>query len=163
MSSEAFARAENSSDLGMKSGVVHDIDRVIAIAGGDTLGGLLFRVRDAGQPQWSRRVVLILARRMMGRHHLGRAIAEAAAAVALEEFVFPHCRVCGGARELMGANLKVTCDACGGSGRQRYSDAHRRARIGTYGRLIDLGIADAHKDMNNAVSGLLARAHGRLG
>ena len=162
MSHESFARAENSNDLGFEAGVVHDIDRVVALAGGSELGGLLFRVREAGQPQWSRRVVLILAREMVHRFRLGRGLAEKTAALALEEFVFPHCRVCGGARELVGETLRVTCHACEGTGKQRYSNAYRKDRIGCYGRNFELAIAGAHLAMSNAVGAFLARAGGRM-
>ena len=163
MSNESFARAENSNDLGFEAGVVHDIDRVVALAGGNELGGLLFRIREAGQPQWTRRVVLILASRIVHRHRIGRQLAERTAAVALEEFVFPHCRVCGGARELVGEKLRVICHACQGSGRHRYGDGYRKARIGAYGRNFDLAIAGAHFAMANALAGFLARAAGRMG
>ena len=163
MSGEAFARAENSSDLGFEEDVVHDVDRLTALAGGSTLGGYLFRVREAGQPAWSRRVVLILAARMVRKHRIGRSIANAAAACCLEEFVFPHCRTCGGAREIVGTHLRVECDQCGGSGKQRYGNGYRRAKIGTYGRAIDLAMAEAHVQMTNALGAFLGRASGRLG
>ncbi len=163
MSGEAFARAENSSDLEMEPESVRDVDRVIALAGGNVLGGLLFRVREGGQPQWSRRVVLIVARRMIRRYRLGRQIAERAAACALEEFVFPYCRVCGGAREIVGGNLRVECHACQGSGKQRYSDGYRKRRIGCYGRVIDRAMAEAHHEMTNALGAFLGRASGRMG
>lgn len=162
MGGESFAKAENSSNLKFEAGVIHDIDRVVALSGGDLLGGLLFRVRDAGQPQWSRRVVLMLARRMVRHYHLSRGVSERAAACALEEFVFPYCRVCGGAQEIMGANLKVVCSACGGSGRQRYTDAYRRGRVGCYGRVVDQAMAGAHRQMGDALGAFLAHANRRM-
>lgn len=162
MSKESLARATNSTNMEMEPGVVHDADRVAAMAGGNTLGGLLLRFRESAQPQWARRISLILARRVLHKYRLGHEIALRTAVCALEEFHSPHCITCGGAKELVGANLRVVCDACGGTGKQRYTNGSRRARIGTYGARIDLAMADAHRDMANALAAYLHHANGKL-
>ena len=162
MSKESLARATNSTDLTVEEGVVHDADRLAAMALGDALGGLLLRFRESDQPQWGRRIALILARCIADRQHIGRDIALRTAVAALEEFRNPHCVVCNGARELVGANLRVVCDSCGGSGKQRHTDATRRERIGTYGSRIDAGMAQAHADMASALGAYLSNANARL-
>ena len=163
MSKEALAQATNSSDLEFEQGVVRDIDKVVAMAGGNTLGGLVFRVRECGQPEFGRQAVLILAHRIVRKFSLGRAVAERTAACALAEFVNPHCGVCNGAREVMLGQVKVTCPACEGSGKQRHSNNTRRAVIGTYGSRIDAAVAECHKDLANALTAFLARTGYRLG
>ena len=162
MSKETLAKATNSSNMEMEPGVVHDVDRIAAMAGGDILGGLLLRFREGEQPQWGRRIALILARRMILRQHLTRSIAERVACAVLEEFRSPHCTTCHGAREMIVGRLKITCHACEGSGKQHYTDASRRAKIGTYGRRIDEAMDEAHKDMARALGDYLGHAAGRL-
>lgn len=162
MSKETLAKATNSSNMEMEPNVTHDADRVAAMAGGNVLGGLLLRFREGEQPQWAKRIVLILARRMVLRQHLTRSIAERTACAALEEFRSPYCTSCRGARETMIGRLKLTCPACEGSGRQHHTDASRRARIGTYGRRIAEAMDEAHKDMSSALGAYLGHAAGRL-
>ena len=162
MSKETLARAANSTDLGMEADVVHDVDRLMAMACGDTLGSLLLRFRESGQSQWGHRIVLILARRLKDQQHLGRDIAVKVAAAALEEFAQDHCSECHGARQLVLDKLTVVCSACDGSGKERWSNAARRERIGAYGARIDAGMESCHRWMGNAVGALLAHASARL-
>lgn len=162
MSRESFARANNSVNLEMESGVTHDVDRLTAMAGGNTLGGLLLRFRESEQPQWAKRIVLILAKRVAAAQNLTRSIAIRVAVCALEEFRSPWCGVCNGAREVLFDKIKITCGSCAGSGLQRRTNAARRARIGTYGARIDAGMAACHKDMANALAAFISRAAWRL-
>ncbi len=162
MSSETLARAANSVDLAFEPNVVHDVDRVAAMAGGNALGGLLFRFAEAQQPRWGYQIALILANRAMKRHAIGRELAQKIGAAALLEFASPHCVTCNGARELVLDELKVICEACGGSGKQRYSNTSRRALVGTYGKRIDDAFADCHNDMANALGAFVGHANGRL-
>jgi hypothetical protein len=162
MSKESLARAANSSDMTVEPGVVHDADRLAAMAGGNVLGGLLLRFRESEQPQWARRIVLILAHRIVRKHRLGRELAERTATMALTEFRQPHCTECGGAKEMILGNLKVTCGACEGTGKQRYTNTTRRARIGTYGTRIDAAMADCHREMADALGAFLLHASWRL-
>lgn len=162
MSKESLARAANSNNLEMASGVVHDVDRLTAMATGDVLGGLLLRFRESDQPQWAKRISLILAKRIGDKHRLTRGISLRTAVAALEEFRSPNCSVCLGARVRMFDQLKVICSGCEGSGQQRFDNASRRARIGTYGRLIDSAMSDCHRWMTDSVSAFLGHAAGRL-
>jgi hypothetical protein len=160
-----MARANNTSDLGMDvaANVVHDADRLAAMAGGNTLGGLLLRFRESEQPQWARRIVLIEAARIVDRYKIGRGIACKVATQALIEFYSPHCPACGGARELVIDQVKVACDTCGGVGKRRWKDAERREVIGTYGRRIDDAMTQALRDYEGALSGYLGHAAAKLG
>lgn len=162
MSKEALARAAQSTNLEMESGVVHDADRLAAMASGDTLGGLLLRYRDSDQPQWARRIVLLLSHRITDKYPMPRATAIKVAVAALEEFKDPHCATCNGARSVLVGQLKVVCHACNGSGTRRYTNASRRERIGTYGRLIELAMADVHRHMATSLSAFMSHAAGRL-
>ena len=162
MSRESLARATNSTNLELESGVVHDADRLAAAAGGDTLGGLLLRVTDSAQPRWLKQIMLILARRVMDKHDLPRPVSHRIAMTALDEFRDPHCGTCKGARVMIIDQLKIVCAACEGSGKERFTNGSRRARIGTYGRRIDEAVSDCHRWMQDALSAYLSAAAARL-
>ena len=162
MSKESLARATNSTDLTVESGAVHDADRLAAMATGDALGGLLLRFRESDQLQWGRRIALVLANRIIRKFRLEREIATRTAIAALEEYWQPHCIACGGAGALMLEQLRVVCEPCHGSGKQRYTDGTRRARIGTYGTRIGDAMAFAHQEMANGLGAYLGHAAGRL-
>lgn len=162
MSKETLAKAANSTDLGMVEGVVKDIDRVAAMAGGDELGGLLLRYRESDQPQWARRIVQLVGRRVADKHRVTPNEATRIAIAALREFHSPHCVACHGARVMVLDNLKIECESCHGSGKERFTDASRAEVIGKYNSLIDAAVATAHKVMANAAGALLAHAAGRL-
>ena len=162
MSSKSLARAANSSDLEIEPGVVHDVDRVAAMAGGNTLGGYLFRYGVAQQPQWGKRIVLILSSRLVHARLVARPVAERVAACALMEFAHPHCRACGGGRELTIDKVKVTCPTCGGSGLHRHTDAERRAVLGVYGSRVAVAMSRCLSYLSDALGAFLGRAAGRL-
>jgi DnaJ-class molecular chaperone len=146
----------------VESGVVHDADHLAAGASGNALGGLLLRFRESEQPQWAHRIAHMLAAKVADKYKLSRDLALRSAVCAMEEFRYPHCTVCNGARELVGPNLRVTCEACGGTGKQRHTDASRRVRIGTYGTRIDAAVADCHSVMSNALAAYLTHAKWRM-
>lgn len=162
---ENLTRAVATSDMGMEAGVVHDADRIAAMGLGakGELGSLVFRFARAEQPQWGRRIVLVLANRVIRRHEIGRDMATRIAACALSEFSRPHCHVCRGARELMVGEVKVTCSACGGTGLERYHDADREAFIGAYGKRIDDAMASCHRWLGDALAGFLGHVAGKMG
>jgi len=162
MSTEPLTRAVNSSDLEEKEYVV-DLDRVAAMSAGNRLGSLLFRFGPGVQPAWGRPIVLILARRISRRHRMGDGIAQRIAACALLEFAHPACTVCKGTRELLGAQLKVTCHVCEGTGLRRYSNGSRRAQIGSYGALIDRVMAECHESMGRSLGSFLSATSRKLG
>jgi hypothetical protein len=146
----------------MEPGVVRDADRLAAMAGGNTLGGLLLRFRESEQPQWARRIALILISKIVNKYRLGRSLATRVAVAALEEFRNPHCVACNGARVMLLEKVKITCGACDGTGKQRFDDASRRARIGAYGPRIDAAMTSAHEWMSGALATCMSRASGRL-
>lgn len=158
MSKESLARATNSQNLELEPGVVHDADRLAAAATGDTLGGLLLRIRESDQPRWIKQIVLILGRRVRNKHQLGASISNRVALTSLDEFRNPHCVACHGARVLILDQLKIECQVCVGSGRQRFDNASRRARIGTYGARIDKAMSDCHRWMQDALAAYLGHA-----
>lgn len=163
MSKETLARANNSTDLGMVEGVVKDIDRVAAMAGGDELGGLLLRYRESEQEQWARRIVQLLGRRVADKHRLTPNMATRVAIAALREFRSPHCTECNGARQMVIDKLTIICQVCDGSGKARFTNASRTEVLGSYSSLLDSAMATAHTTMANAVGALLGHAAGRLG
>lgn len=163
MGTEPLAKAASSKNLETEPGVVRDVERVAAMAGGPALGGLLFRMGPGAQPQWARRVVLILSAKILRQQHMGRDIAERTAACALWEFTRPYCETCNGARELLGPLLRVICPSCNGTGLQRFSNGARRRAIGAYGYRIDLAMAQCHREMSSALGEFLANTRDRLG
>ena len=164
MSKESLARATNSQNMEMESGVTHDADRVAAMAGGNTLGGLLLRYRESAQPRWGHRIVLILGARIVDKYAIGRAISNRVALAALQEWHDPHCTTCRGAREFIDEELKlrVVCKSCHGSGKQLFSDTTRRMQVGTYGKRIAAAFYDAHGWMSNALASYMSNANARL-
>lgn len=159
---ESLARAVNSSDLEMEE-YVTDVDRVAAMSAGSHLGSYLLRVRDGGQVEFAHRAMLILAKRVIKRHHIARTMAEAIAAQALIEWVRPHCRACGGARELMIDSKPTPCPTCGGSGVHRHSDSERRAIIGAWGGRVEIGFNYAAAEITAAAADMATGAKVRLG
>lgn len=163
MANESLARAANSADLEMEPEIVRDADRVAAMASGNTLGSLLFRVGMGGQLQWGPRIINTLRVRACFKYpELGAQLGYRVAATALLEFVAPQCLVCCGARELVGASLRVTCHACEGTGKQRWSNNARRARIGAYNKLVDRAMATCHEEMSIALGRFLRATQDRL-
>jgi len=162
MATESLTRAVNSTDLEQEEYTV-DVDRVGAMAAGNRLGSLLFRFGPGVQPAWGRAIVLILSHRVARKHRLGRGVSQRLAACALLEFTQPQCTTCNGARELLGPNLRVICPACEGTGRQRFSNGARRARIGTYGHLIEGAMAECHDEMSDALGSFLSATRRSLG
>lgn len=162
MSKEALARAANSDNLEMEAGVIHDADRLAAMAGGNTLGGYLLRFREGEQGQWAQRIALILVARVVRTYKLGRALATRLVVLAMAEFSQPQCVTCGGARELMFDQVVITCEDCHGSGLQQRDDDARRSFIGAYSKRIDDAMAACHRWMTDALTAYMRRAEGRL-
>lgn len=161
MNSQAIARAQNSSNLDSDTSDFchHDTDTLIAVGGqASRLASLLLRARNAGQDQWGREIVLLLAHRIK-RHKLSRGIAERVAFAALMEWLQPHCRCCNGAREIQQDKLLVICHSCGGVGVHRYTDTERAGMCGVaFAGRIKL----AHEEIGSEISTEVANALHRV-
>lgn len=159
---ECLSRAVNSKNLEMEA-YETDVDRVAAMAAGSHLGSYLLRVRDGGQVEFAHRAMLILARKVIKRHHVARTMAEAISTQALIEWVRPWCRACGGARELMIDSKPTPCPTCGGSGVHRHSDAERRSAIGAWGGRVEDGFNYVSREITSAAADMATGARVRLG
>ena len=110
------------------------IDRVGALAHAGKLSRLLMHWKYAGQDVRNAVLeeLLIKARRRFG---IGPGAVDHPVLVktckqAMREYHSPQCASCGGARELVVANLRITCSDCSGVGVRRYSDQVRAEAIG---------------------------------
>lgn len=158
---ESLARAVNSSDMGMEI-YTTDVDLVAAMSAGTHLGSYLLRVRDAGQTEFSHKAMLLLAHKIIKRFRLSRKIAENVAAQALIEWLRPHCRCCGGTKQIIVDKI-IPCHQCGGSGVHRFTDTERRVKIGAGGRSVSDGLDYAQRIITQAACGMAVRARARLG
>lgn len=104
------------------------IARVGAFCFADRLGTLLWRCKYANDHKAFKPAVLLLARELPMRMTLG--FRKKLSEQALREWLFPICRRCFGAKEIMGGNLKVTCPACNGLGLYRWEDLERGKALG---------------------------------
>lgn len=106
------------------------VDRVAASGRAPALGVQLWKARymlEAKAYQDARRGLIRL---FLERHPAEKpSIAEKCVDEALSEFLGPACSSCSGARELVTENLRVVCEACGGSGLRRYTDWERASRM----------------------------------
>lgn len=160
---EILARAVNASSLEWEETHETQVDRVAAMAGGSHLGSYLLRIREGAQPEWAHRAMLILARRLIKRHHISRSIAEKIAAQALVEWAYPHCPDCGGAREVMGEHIRILCPSCKGTGVRRWTDSERRGYIGAWGVRVEQGLSFVMAEITSATGGMVNVARTRLG
>jgi predicted RNA-binding Zn-ribbon protein involved in translation (DUF1610 family) len=159
---EALARAVNSSDLEVEV-YVTDVDRVAALSAASELGSLLLRLREGGQTEFAHRAMLLLSKRVHDKYRLARTISNSVATQAIMEWAYPHCRSCGGAREIMNDKIKITCPTCGGIGVRRYSDGERRQAIGAWGGRIELALYHALAEITHESTGGVGKARDRMG
>lgn len=159
---EILARAVNASSLEWDDTHETQVDRVAAMAGGSHLGSYLLRIREGAQPEWAHRAMLILAHRVIKRHHLSRSIAEKIAAQALVEWTYPHCPDCGGAREVMGEKIRILCPSCKGTGVRRWTDTERKEYIGAWGGRVEQGLSFVLAEITSATGGIVYAARVRL-
>jgi hypothetical protein len=89
-------------------------------------------------------------------------IAEKCVSEALHEFLGPFCISCGGARELVVEELRVTCESCQGSGLRSYTNVDRAhamqlslARIKSLNHKLGWLMAELH-DLDRAVNSVIA-------
>lgn len=160
---ESLARAVNAGSLEWDELQVAEVDRVAALSAGSHLGSYLLRIREGAQPEWLHRAMLIISKRLHDKYRLARSVADAVATQSLIEWVRPHCRKCGGARELMGESIKIICPSCRGAGVHRWTDTERKAKIGAWGARIEQGLAFAQAEITREVGGTVGAARDRLG
>lgn len=139
------------------------VDRVAAMSAGTHLGSYLIRVREGAQTEFAHRAMLIIAKRIIKRYRLNRGIAEAVATQSIMEWVGPHCRCCGGTRERMMEDVKVSCHVCNGSGVHRFSDSERKKSIGAWGGRIEDGLNFALAEITTAAAQMANGARVKLG
>lgn len=139
---ESLAKSVNAKNLEWDD-YEKQIDRVAAMSSGTELGSMLLRTREGGQREFAHRVMLIIASRLIKRFRLNRDIAEKVSTQAIIEWCQPHCRTCGGARQMM-TNKIVECHTCNSSGVHRYTDMERRQFIGSFGVRIEQALIEAH-------------------
>ena len=148
---EALAASVGTSQMGMEADYEHAADRIAAMAFGPRLGSLLIRYRDANQHRWEREAVAMIAHRVVRAYKISQQLGLAVARCALIEWSQPQCSTCRGARELMGAWLKVVCHECAGSGVRRYTDVERHRVIGAWGGRVASGYDLALATITDAV------------
>lgn len=159
---EALATSVNAKNLEWGD---HEkqVDRVAAMSAGTHLGSYLIRVREGAQTEFAHRAMLIISKRLHDRYRLARSIADKVAAQAIMEWVGPHCRCCGGTRERMVAETKVSCHVCHGSGAHRFSDSERKKSIGAWGGRIEDGLNFALAEITTASALMANGARLKLG
>lgn len=116
------------------------VDRVAALAFGDRLAGLLWRLKYGLQREAFKPAVLLLARAIRARARAKRwraappDIWQRIAARAITEWLEPPCETCGG-RGIIGLERGTVrsvlshCDACRGTGRMYYVSSRSGARL----------------------------------
>lgn len=131
---ERLATSLSDDDLAWSDTRTKAIDYVAAMSASSRLGSDLFRAADHDRQALRRAVLqlMALARRKLGRKRMSvtSAQAQTLALVAIIELLAPYCRTCGGAREIFGGEIKVTCPTCEGIGVHRYSDKDRAKASG---------------------------------
>ena len=104
------------------------VTRLAAFAHAPRLGTLLWRLKYSNDAAAHKPAVLIIASKLP--RHMGLDYRRRVATAALREWLHDSCRTCNGARELVTETLRITCPACAGSGRHRYSDKERERNLG---------------------------------
>lgn len=160
---EQLARASSSGDLESIDGRLGDVERIAAMAFGPRLGSLLIRYRDGGQERWRREAILLVAHRVARKVRTNSDLSVKIATQALNEWDMPHCKTCGGSRELMAGDVRVICQSCNGVGVHRYSDSDRQSAIGGWGGKISRGFDVAMVTISSAVASSVSTARAQLG
>ena len=152
MSRESLARVSTSSDLGWSDTHQKDVDIITALG--------IIQLRDSRMLRLGRLLILLRgyeearsktdlqdrmvtdredAKWLIGelvsgeRKHreMSRSAIEKLSSAAYTEFVYDRCRQCHGAGKIMHEDrLVMTCEACAGAGKHRFSDHERADNIG---------------------------------
>lgn len=153
MSRERLAKASTSSDLGWDENRIKDVDAVTALG--------VIQLRDSRMLRLGRNLILLrgyeearsktdLQDRMredreetieliaaIVEHHpdfkgLSERQRMILCRVGMLEWVFDRCRQCHGAKAIVRSEGgTITCQACNGTGKHRYSDLERADNLGT--------------------------------
>ena len=129
---EAYA-ATAMADLRWSAERVRAVDKITAAAlcSIDNPNGLkLWQARDGLESSSYKSLATSLLKAYRHRYGDDLVVAQAIVEQALHEFDSPHCRRCQGTREIVHAELRVSCPDCmrdGGepSGMHRYTDSER--------------------------------------
>jgi len=103
------------------------VDRLGAFSKGSRLGTLLWRLKYGQDHKCYKPAVLLLAKEMSLQSLIGTRLC----AMAIHEWLLPHCEVCRGAREMIIGPKRIVCLECEGYGVKRYSNRERDQFLGS--------------------------------
>jgi len=133
MGKEGLICCTIASSLAWNENQEQAVDRVMAISLSskhNELGSLMLRT-EAMDEQSTRKVILMIVRKLNHKYRITRGHAERMAVSLLQECLHPHCQSCGGRGELFNDGKSVlTCTHCVGSGLRRYTDTDRHNMVG---------------------------------
>lgn len=147
-----LAVALQATDLSDNPNEETNLDRILALAHADQLGGLLWRLRLANDAKSFRPAVAVLVKRMR-RKAEPLPMLEKIASCAIMEWLDDLCRTCGGRGNIVPKDSPVAthaCTVCEGTGRRRHTDFAR-------GRALGLG-----PDVARKWEARFAMAHSRI-
>lgn len=102
------------------------VDRIGAFSRGSRLGTLLWRLKYGNDGACFKPAVFLLVKAAQLKSTPGMRLC----AMALTEWLLPHCQTCNGAKELIVGPKRIICDTCQGYGVKRYSDKERDLYLG---------------------------------
>lgn len=128
---ELWAAAVTSTHLEQSTERESAIDRIGAAAFGPALGGVLWRIRYAGETHMAHTALTMLAGNLRRRWNVhpkstAHVMVTGVAKQAMREWYHPQCRTCLGRAEVVSGDLHLVCPTCNGSGVHPYSDQERR-------------------------------------
>lgn len=128
---ELWAAAVTSTHLEQSTERESAIDRIGAAAFGPALGGVLWRIRYAGETHMAHTALTMLAGNLRRRWNVhpkstAHVMVHRVAKQAMREWYHPQCRTCLGRAEVVSGDLHLVCPTCNGSGVHPYSDQERR-------------------------------------
>ncbi len=128
---ELWAAAVTSTHLEQSTERESAIDRIGAAAFGPALGGVLWRIRYAGETHMAHTALTMLAGNLRRRWNVhpkstAHVMVPRVAKQAMREWYHPQCRTCLGRAEVVTGDLHLICPTCHGSGVHPYSDQERR-------------------------------------
>lgn len=102
------------------------IDKVAASGLCDELGVLLWKAKYMSESEAYKKARRILINLHSQRFvHVAMGLVDAIVEQCMREYVGDMCPWCKGAKEIIAAERRVACDACGGHGVKRFTDNER--------------------------------------